>query len=249
MPDNYKEVVPLTDDLPESAYSGLSNLPEVKDPTAWLLGTKSRGEFRSMILDEVIPERKKLPEWAKTIDYKTTGEKAIQKTGVLSEGVVGGEGTQLNKVGEFFYTGKDGIADFFSSMPRQIGTYIAANAKKYGVAPETATAALEYFDNMKKDAEFEDALRDFRLGVERDAASNQIAYMFGNMIGLIGTAALTGGGTAAATIEGLQEGGAYLDRYICSKRESRWTKRIQRRRTWLCYCTRCYFWPYWKSGR
>lgn len=219
MPDNYKEVVPLTDDLPESAYSGLSNLPEVKDPTAWLLGTKSRGEFRSMILDEVIPERKELPEWAKTIDYKTTGEKAIQKTGILSEGVVGGEGTQLNKVGEFFYTGKDGIADFFSSMPRQIGTYIAAGAKKYGVAPETSTAALEYFDNMKKDAEFEDALRDFRLGVERDAASNQIAYMFGNMIGLIGTAALTGGGTAAAAIEGIQEGGAYLETDISAQRE------------------------------
>lgn len=219
MAENYKEVVSLKEDLPESSYSGLSSLPEVKDPMSWLMGTKSRGEFRSMILDDVIPERKEIPEWAKTVDYKTTGEKIIEKTGVLSEGIVGGESTDLNKTGEFFYSTKDGFADFFSSMPRQIGTYIAARAKKAGVAPETSTKALEYFDDLKKDSQYEKALRDFRLGVDPDAFTNQMAAMFGNMAGLITTAVVTGGSATAGIIEGLQEGGSYLETDISAQRE------------------------------
>lgn len=220
MAENYKEVVSLTEDLPESSYSGLSSLPEVKDPMAWLMGTKSRGEFRSMILDDVIPERKEIPEWAKTVDYKTTGEKIIEKTGVLSEGIVGGESTNLNKTGEFFYSTKDGFADFFSSMPRQIGTYVAAATKTAGIAPETSTKALEYFDDLKKDSQYEKSLRDFRLGVDPDAFTNQVAAMFGNMAGLITTAAATGGGSiAAGVIEGLQEGGSYLETDISAQRE------------------------------
>ena len=51
----------LTNTLPESQYSGLSELPEVKSTLDWLTSGGS-GDFREMFLDEVIQQRKELPE-------------------------------------------------------------------------------------------------------------------------------------------------------------------------------------------
>lgn len=203
---DYKNVVALTDDLPESSYSGLSDLPEVKDPVGWLQGSTSRSGFRSMILDDVIPQRKELPEWATTIDD------SVKQPYLLSEKPLGGEQEKLNKVGEAFYKLKDGFANTFTNLPKSALGFIAAKAKTYGIMEDEATKALENIVDFNRSEDFERAYQDFRMGVDPDFVVNQLAESIGTSLGLGVMAVATGGGALVAGAgEGLLEGGSYLE--------------------------------------
>lgn len=218
MNPNYKDSVALTDSVPQSQYSGLSDLPEVKNTMAWLTEGSKTGGFRDMLLDDVIPQRKELPEWSKSIEEKTLSE-VIAKTVAYD-----GSGEGMNKVGEFFYSVKDSFVRGIENTPTDIMRFIAAQAKTAGVEEEGATELLNLLDDVKTSQDFEKVLRDFRLGVDSDFISNEIADVFGQMgTILLGGSLLKGAGVgakaAAGAMEGLAEGGAYLATDIAAQRQ------------------------------
>lgn len=207
----------LTENLPESKYSGLSELPEVKSTIDWLSGG-GKGEFREMILDDVIPKRQDLPDWSKDITEKTVPEAVSKKVFYDTTG----EG--MNKIGEFFYTTKDAFANAIQNMPVDVMRYLSSSAKTLGISEEFNAELLAALDDYKTSVDFEKSLRDFRLGVESDAFSNEIASVFGQMMSiLVGAGALQGvgiaGKTAAAVAEGMAEGGEYLSTDIAAQRQ------------------------------
>lgn len=216
-----KQTFALTDDLPQSSYSGLSELPEVKDVQSWLLGAKHGSDFRDMVLDDVIPQRKELPEWGKT--SKQTLPEAIGKT-LFSDKIAGGTGEGMNKVGEFFYNVKDSFATAISNIPTDVLRFVSAASKAAGISEKDAVYTLNMLDDLKTSQDFDKVLRDFRLGVDSNAFSNDIANVFGQMGSiLIGAGALKGAGVAAKAAagitEGLAEGGQYLATDIAAQRQ------------------------------
>lgn len=207
----------LTDNLQESQFSGLSELPEVKSTLDWL-NSGGSGDFREMFLDEVIQQRKELPEWSKNIEEQTLPEYVSKKV------FYDGEGEGMNKIGEFFYTTKDAFASAIKSMPTDVMRFLSASAKSLGVSEDLNTKTLNALDDYRNSVDFDKSLRDFRLGVESDAFSNEIANVFGQMGSiLIGAGMLKGAGlgakVAAGTVEGLAEGGSYLATDIASQRQ------------------------------
>jgi len=207
----------LTDKTLESEYSGLSELPEVKTPIEWLRGN-GKGQFREMLLDDVIPQRKELPEWSKDIKEQTLPELASKAV------FYDGSGEGMNKIGEFFYTTKDSFARAIENMPTDVLRFLSASAKTFGISEQKNAELLEKLDDVRSSQDFDKALRDFRLGVESDAFSNEIADVFGQMGSiLLGASALKGAGVAAKTaggvVEGLAEGGEYLAKDIESQRQ------------------------------
>lgn len=204
MNPNYKEAMTLTDDTPESSFSGLSDLPEVKNTMEWLSGGKNGNNFRDMLLDDVISERQVLPDVDKYLAP---------------------DGRELNKVEEFFYKVKDSFARAAESMPRQLLQITASGVKAAGLpGQESATYTMNILDDVRNEQDFDRALRDFRLGVDNSAWSNKIADMFGQMgftmvTGSALTSAGVAAGTAGAIAEGLAEGGNYLETDIAAQRE------------------------------
>jgi len=203
--------------LPESQYSGLSELPEVKTPIEWLRGN-GKGEFREQLLDEVIPQRQELPDWSQDIEEKTAPES-------IGEFVFhDGTGQGMNKVGEFFYSVKDSFARAIENMPTDVLRFIGASAKTFGISEEKSAELLNALDDVRSSQDFDKALRDFRLGVDADAFSNEIADVFGQMGAvLVGAGALQGAGATARVAggiaEGLAEGGEYLSKDIAAQRQ------------------------------
>ena len=207
----------LTDKTLESEYSGLSELPEVKTPIEWLRGN-GKGQFREMLLDDVIPQRKELPEWSKDIKEQTLPELASKAV------FYDGSGEGMNKIGEFFYTTKDSFARAIENMPTDVLRFLSASAKTFGISEQKNAELLAKLDDVRSSQDFDKALRDFRLGVESDAFSNEIADVFGQMGAvLLGAGALKGAGVAAKTaggvVEGLAEGGEYLAKDIETQRQ------------------------------
>lgn len=207
----------LTDNLQESQFSGLSELPEVKSTLDWL-NSGGSGDFREIFLDEVIQQRKELPEWSKNIEEQTLPEYVSKKV------FYDGEGEGMNKIGEFFYTTKDAFASAIKSMPTDVMRILSASAKPLGISEDLNTNILNALDDYKHSVDFDKSLRDFRLGVESDAFSNEIANVFGQMGSiLIGAGMLKGAGlgakVAAGTVEGLAEGGNYLATDIAAQRQ------------------------------
>lgn len=207
----------LTDKTLESQYSGLSELPEVKTPMEWLRGN-GKGQFREQLLDEVIPQRKELPDWGKDIKEETLPELASKAV------FYDGSGEGMNKIGEFFYTTKDSFARAIENMPTDVLRFLSASAKTFGISEEKNAELLNALDDVRSSQNFDKALRDFRLGVESDAFSNEIADVFGQMGAvLLGAGALKGAGVAAKTaggvVEGLAEGGEYLGKDIEAQRQ------------------------------
>ena len=207
----------LTNTLPESQYSGLSELPEVKSTLDWLTSGGS-GDFREMFLDEVIQQRKELPEWSKDIEEQTLPEYVSKKV------FYDGEGEGINKIGEFFYTTKDAFASAIKSMPTDVMRFLSASAKTLNISEDFNTKTLNALDDYRQSVDFNKSLRDFRLGVETDAFSNEVASVFGQMGSiLIGAGMLKGAGlgakVAAGTVEGLAEGGSYLATDIAAQRQ------------------------------
>ena len=217
---NPKETITLTDKTPESSYSGLSELPEVKDTMTWLQGTNTSGGFRDMVLDDVIAERQILPD---LLQPKTLPE-TIGET-LFSDRIVGGTGEGMNKVGEAFYTVKDSFARFIESVPTDILRGVSAVVKTTGLpGKESAIYTLEMLDDVKSSQDFDKILRDFRLGVDSNAFSNEVADVFGQMGGiLLGAGILKGAGVAATTaggvMEGLAEGGQYIATDVAAERQ------------------------------
>lgn len=199
---NPNETITLTDKTPESSYSGLSELPEVKDTMTWLQGTNTSGGFRDMVLDDVITERSVLP------DSLTRGT---------------GEG--LNKVGEFFYSIKDSFATAIENIPTDVLRGVSTIVKTTGLpGKESAIYTLEMLDDVKSSQDFDKILRDFRLGVDSNAFSNEVADVFGQMGAiLLGAGILKGAGVAATTaggvMEGLAEGGQYIATDVAAERQ------------------------------
>ncbi len=212
-----EETFSLDGNLPESEYSGLSELPEVKTPMEWLRGN-GKGEFREQLLDEVIPQRQELPDWGQDIEEKTASE-AIGETLFYD-----GSGQGMNKVGEFFYTVKDSFASAIENMPTDVLRFLAASAKTVGISEDKSVELLNALDDVRSSQDFDKALRDFRLGVDADAFSNEIADVFGQMGAvLLGAGALKAAGTTASVAggiaEGLAEGGEYLSKDIAAQRQ------------------------------
>lgn len=212
-----EETFSLDGNLPESEYSGLSELPEVKTPMEWLRGN-GKGEFREQLLDEVIPQRQELPDWGQDIEEKTLSEAIGKKL------FYDGSGQGMNKVGEFFYTVKDSFASAIENMPTDVLRFIGASAKTFGISEDKSVELLNALDDVRSSQDFDKALRDFRLGVDADAFSNEIADVFGQMGAvLLGAGALQGAGATARVAggiaEGLAEGGEYLSKDIAAQRQ------------------------------
>lgn len=212
-----EETFSLDGNLPESEYSGLSELPEVKTPMEWLRGN-GKGEFREQLLDEVIPQRQELPDWGQDIEEKTLSEAIGEKL------FYDGSGQGMNKVGEFFYTVKDSFASAIENMPTDVLRFIGASAKTFGISEDKSVELLNALDDVRSSQDFDKALRDFRLGVDADAFSNEIADVFGQMGAvLLGAGALKAAGTTASVAggiaEGLAEGGEYLSKDIAAQRQ------------------------------
>ena len=191
---NPNDTITLSDNTPESSYSGLAELPEVKDTMAWLRGQHTGGAFREMVLDDVIAERTTLPDSLEV-----------------------GTGEGLNKVGEFFYTIKDSFATAIENIPTDILRGVSATVKATKVLPgqESALYTLNMLDDVKTSQDFDKMLRDFRLGVDSNAFSNEVADVFGQMGAiLLGAGALKAAGVASTAaggiMEGLAEGGQYI---------------------------------------
>lgn len=198
----------LDENMPESAISGLSDRPEVKDINGWLTGRYNTGnDFRDMALEDVITKRDRLPEDA--LNPKTRSEKVAEF--VFHDG----EGDGMNKIGEFFYSLKDSYATAMRSIPLDIMNFAATGTKAIDKDNETATNALQAISDLRKGDTFNKDLRDFRLGVESDALSNEFAGVLGQMGALITGGAIAGGsGAVAAAGEGLAEGGQFLQTTI-----------------------------------
>ena len=212
-----EETFSLDGNLPESEYSGLSELPEVKTPMEWLRGN-GKGEFREQLLDEVIPQRQELPDWGQDIEEKTASEAIGEKL------FYDGSGQGMNKVGEFFYTVKDSFASAIENIPTDVLRFLAASAKTVGISEDKSVELLNALDDVRSSQDFDKALRDFRLGVDADAFSNEIADVFGQMGAvLLGAGALKAAGTTASVAggiaEGLAEGGEYLSKDIAAQRQ------------------------------
>jgi hypothetical protein len=212
-----EETFSLDGNLPESEYSGLSELPEVKTPMEWLRGN-GKGEFREQLLDEVIPQRQELPDWGQDIEEKTLSEAIGEKL------FYDGSGQGMNKVGEFFYTVKDSFASAIENIPTDVLRFLAASAKTVGISEDKSVELLNALDDVRSSQDFDKALRDFRLGVDADAFSNEIADVFGQMGAvLLGAGALKAAGTTASVAggiaEGLAEGGEYLSKDIAAQRQ------------------------------
>lgn len=199
---NPNETITLTDKTPESSYSGLSELPEVKNTMTWLRGENTAGGFRDMVLDDVIAERSMLPD---SLTRET------------------GEG--LNKVGEFFYSIKDSFATAIENIPTDVLRGVSTIVKTTGLpGKESAIYTLEMLDDVKSSQDFDKILRDFRLGVDSNAFSNEVANVFGQMGAiLLGAGILKGAGVAATTaggvMEGLAEGGQYIATDVAAERQ------------------------------
>lgn len=198
----------LDENMPESAISGLSDRPEVKDINGWLTGRYNTGnDFRDMALEDVITKRDRLPEDA--LNPKTRSEKVAEF--VFHDG----EGDGMNKIGEFFYSLKDSYATAMRSIPLDVMNFAATGVKAVDKDNETATNALQAISDLRKGDSFNKDLRDFRLGVESDALSNEFAGVLGQMGALITVGAAAGGsGAVAAAGEGLAEGGQFLQTTI-----------------------------------
>lgn len=198
----------LDENMPESAISGLSDRPEVKDINGWLTGRYNTGnDFRDMALEDVITKRDRLPEDA--LNPKTRSEKVAEF--VFHDG----EGDGMNKIGEFFYSLKDSYATAMRSIPLDVMNFAATGVKAVDKDNETATNALQAISDLRKGDAFNKDLRDFRLGVESDALSNEFAGVLGQMGALITVGAAAGGsGAVAAAGEGLAEGGQFLQTTI-----------------------------------
>ena len=198
----------LDENLPESAYSGLADRPEVKDINGWLTGRYNTGnDFRDMALEDVITKRDRLPEDA--LNPKTKSEKVAEF--VFHDG----EGDGMNKIGEFFYSLKDSYATALRSIPLDVMNFAATATKAANKDNETATNVLQGISDLRKGESFNKDLRDFRLGVESDALSNEFAGVLGQMGALITVGAAAGGsGAVAAAGEGLAEGGQFLQTTI-----------------------------------
>lgn len=209
---NPNDTITLSDNTPESSYSGLAELPEVKDTMAWLRGQHTGGAFREMVLDDVIAERTTLPD---LLNPKTLPEKLGET--LFSDRIFGGSGEGMNKLGEAFYTIKDSYATAIENIPTEILRGVSATVKTTKVLPgqESAIYTLNMLDDVKASQDFDKILRDFRLGVDSNAFSNQVADVFGQMAAILtGAGALKGIGVAATTaggiMEGLAEGGQYI---------------------------------------
>lgn len=198
----------LDENMPESTISGLSDRPEVKDINGWLTGRYNTGnDFRDMALEDVITKRDRLPEDA--LNPKTRSEKVAEF--VFHDG----EGDGMNKIGEFFYSLKDSYATAMRSIPLDVMNFAATGVKAVDKDNETATNALQAISDLRKGDTFNKDLRDFRLGVESDALSNEFAGVLGQMGALITVGAAAGGsGVVAAAGEGLAEGGQFLQTTI-----------------------------------
>lgn len=199
----------LDDETPESAFSGTKDLPEVRDIQGWLTGKYNTGnDFRDQALSDVIAQRTELPEWGKGLGEEKTLPEAIAEK-VFSDG----DGDGMNKVGEFFYSVKDGFASAIESIPTALMDVGGSLVKSIDPDNKTATKVLDLSRDIRKNEQFDKELRDFRLGVESDALSNE----FGNMLGLMGSlilgGAAAGGGKVGAAVaaagEGLMEGGQF----------------------------------------
>lgn len=212
-----EETFSLDGNLPESEYSGLSELPEVKTPMEWLRGN-GKGEFREQLLDEVIPQRQELPDWSRNLEEQDLP--AVIEKKIFYDG----SGQGMNKIGEFFYTVKDSFARGIENMPLDVMRYLAAIGAATGIAEESSTDLLKRLDDVRTSQDFAKALRDFELGVDADAFSNEIADVFGQMGtimvgGGILKSAGVGAKTAGGVLEGLAEGGEYLSKDIAAQRQ------------------------------
>lgn len=200
----------LEDSTPVSNFSGVKDLPEVRDVMGWLSGKyNSNNDFRDQALDTVVAPRQDIPDWGKDLGRERTLGEKVAKTVFYSKG-----GDDMNKVGEFFYSVKDGFARAMDSIPLNVLNYAAAGVKRADADNETASAVMQVISDARKSATFEKDLRDFRLGVESNALSNQFGEMIGQMGSLIALGGLAGGGRAGAIVasagEGLAEGGQFL---------------------------------------
>lgn len=212
-----EETFSLDGNLPESEYSGLSELPEVKTPMEWLRGN-GKGEFREQLLDEVIPQRQELPDWSRNLEEQDLP--AVIEKKIFYDGT----GQGMNKIGEFFYTVKDSFARGIENMPLDVMRFLAAIGAATGIEEESNTDLLKRLDDVRTSQDFAKALRDFELGVDADAFSNEIADVFGQMgIIILGGGILKGAGvgvkTAGGVLEGLAEGGEYLSKDIAAQRQ------------------------------
>lgn len=202
----------LTNNTPESDISGLKDLPEVSDSLGWLQGKYNKqNTFRDMALDDVIQQRKEIPESAVNLKEQTLKEK-IAKT-VFTDGT--GEG--MNKVGEAFYSLKDGFTDSISNIIPTIANITLATKKSLG--DEKAAESLKYINDWRNSKDYEKNLRDYRLGVEPEAISNEFASMIGMMGSMIAGGAVAGSAKVPAVMEGLAEGGEYLAKDIKAQAE------------------------------
>lgn len=196
----------LEDSTPVSNFSGVKDLPEVRDVMGWLSGKyNSSNDFRDQALDTVVAPRQDIPDWGKDLGKERTRGEKVAKTVFYSKG-----GDDMNKVGEFFYSVKDGFARAMDSIPLDVLNFAAAGVKRANTDNETATAVMQVISDARKSETFEKDLRDYRLGVESNALSNQFGEMLGQMGSLMLMGAATGSAAVAAAGEGLAEGGQFL---------------------------------------
>lgn len=196
----------LDENLKESAISGLKDTPEVKDIMGWLQGKYNTGnDFRDMALDDIVSERADLPNWED--DFFNRNK-------------------DMNKVEEFFYSVVDGNAESILSIPRHVADFADEFTIKHSKNPEEvaqARARLASSIDYKAARDYESSLRAYRLGVDKDAFSNEFGQMLGQMTTLIAGGSLAGGGkvgkVVAAAGEGVMEGGSYLDTTQRAQRE------------------------------
>lgn len=196
----------LDENLKESAISGLKDTPEVKDIMGWLQGKYNTGnDFRDMALDDIVSERADLPNWED--DFFNRNK-------------------DMNKVEEFFYSVVDGNAESILSIPRHVADFADEFTIKHSKNPEEvaqARARLASSIDYKAARDYESSLRAYRLGVDKDAFSNEFGQMLGQMTTLIAGGSLAGGGkvgkVVAAAGEGVMEGGSYLDTTQHAQRE------------------------------
>lgn len=188
----------LEDTTPVSDFSGVKDRPEVRDVMGWLSGKyNSNNDFRDQALDTVVSPRQDVPDWGKSLDERVLFEH------------------DLNKVEEFFYSVKDMYAQAMKDMPATVLDYGATIYKRaVDKDNEAANEILSRISEYRKNQNFDKELRDYRLGIEADALSNQFGAMIGQMGTLMTLGAAAGGGTVGAAVaaagEGLAEGGQFL---------------------------------------